>query len=395
MKTRSYECGITLIALVVTVILIMILAGVSISSLTGENGIITRAAQAKKITEAKSEEEALKMIITLSNVEKNTNNQYNVGTKLYDKSIINGNKWNIIVINDTQKQYGTGWNYVEEGTYLNEYGKAKNSWLINYETGEIYKLEKNNYTKLSYESGLAVTDGLVFNVDATNIQDSDSWGEGVNLYGFENNSESMYKGNALKFDGVDDYISIDGNLNVNDEITLEFYGRINNYSTDKWRYVAFMDAYNAKATATNGGCMRLYMLYGDKICANFGYTSCGNSDIWESELSPQNLTTMTEVDLNTDNMFTITYNHKNLTYSVYRNGKLLKKTILANEYWENFIENEIPSIKYFRIGTTTWNGITGFYNGLVYSARIYNKALSDEEVLENYNKTVSYHNLDG
>ena len=40
--------GITLIALVVTIIVLIILAGVSISMLTGQNGILTRAAKAKE-----------------------------------------------------------------------------------------------------------------------------------------------------------------------------------------------------------------------------------------------------------------------------------------------------------------------------------------------------------
>ena len=40
--------GITLIALVVTIIVLIILAGVSISMLTGQNGILTRAAEAKE-----------------------------------------------------------------------------------------------------------------------------------------------------------------------------------------------------------------------------------------------------------------------------------------------------------------------------------------------------------
>ena len=43
--------GITLIALVVTVIVILVLAGVSISMLTGENGILKIAAEAKEKTQ--------------------------------------------------------------------------------------------------------------------------------------------------------------------------------------------------------------------------------------------------------------------------------------------------------------------------------------------------------
>ncbi len=50
--------GITLIALVVTIIVLLILAGVSISMLTGQNGILNRGAEAKqKTTDAQSKEE--------------------------------------------------------------------------------------------------------------------------------------------------------------------------------------------------------------------------------------------------------------------------------------------------------------------------------------------------
>ena len=50
--------GITLIALIITIIVLLILAGVSIAMLTGQNGILTQAQNAKQITEiAKIKEE--------------------------------------------------------------------------------------------------------------------------------------------------------------------------------------------------------------------------------------------------------------------------------------------------------------------------------------------------
>ena len=45
LKNKS---GITLIALVITIIVLLLLAGVAIATLTGENGLIIRAKQAKK-----------------------------------------------------------------------------------------------------------------------------------------------------------------------------------------------------------------------------------------------------------------------------------------------------------------------------------------------------------
>ena len=138
--------------------------------------------------------------------------------------------------------------------------------------------------------------------------------------------------------------------------------------------------------------MRMYS-FSDRICTNFGYESCGNSEIWENEYAKHNLTAYGKFDLNVDTMFTATYSHRDLTYSIYKNGKLLKKAILEASYWEKFKNNEIPRIEHFKIGRTRWNEITGYYNGLIYSVRIYNKSLSPDDVLENYNKAVLYHNL--
>ncbi len=55
--------GITLIVLVITIIVLLILAGVSIAMLTGENGILNQAQEAKKQTEFKSAEEKVKLAI--------------------------------------------------------------------------------------------------------------------------------------------------------------------------------------------------------------------------------------------------------------------------------------------------------------------------------------------
>ena len=53
--------GITLIALVVTIIVLLILAGISITMLTGQNGILNRAQEAKNKTEQAQEDEKEKL----------------------------------------------------------------------------------------------------------------------------------------------------------------------------------------------------------------------------------------------------------------------------------------------------------------------------------------------
>ena len=62
-KLQFNQKGITLIALVITIIVLLILAGVTIATLTGENGILTRAQDAKKDTEIASVKEQAQLDI--------------------------------------------------------------------------------------------------------------------------------------------------------------------------------------------------------------------------------------------------------------------------------------------------------------------------------------------
>ena len=60
-KIEMKEKGITLIALVITIIVLLILAGVTIATLMGNNGILTKAQQAKTETEEAEEDELRKL----------------------------------------------------------------------------------------------------------------------------------------------------------------------------------------------------------------------------------------------------------------------------------------------------------------------------------------------
>ena len=63
MKKRRKEEGITLIALVLTIIVLLILAGVTIAALSGDNGILRRATESKSKTEKESTLERIKLAI--------------------------------------------------------------------------------------------------------------------------------------------------------------------------------------------------------------------------------------------------------------------------------------------------------------------------------------------
>ena len=56
--------GITLIALVITIIVLLILAGVSISTIAGENGILKKAKAAKENTNSSQEKELIDIAVS-------------------------------------------------------------------------------------------------------------------------------------------------------------------------------------------------------------------------------------------------------------------------------------------------------------------------------------------
>ena len=96
---KREEKGITLIALVITIIVLLILAGVAISMLSGENGILKKATEAKTKTEEKSIEEQIKLAV-MSATEAGTTkvDKQKIANELsIEKSSINGDSTDIVL----------------------------------------------------------------------------------------------------------------------------------------------------------------------------------------------------------------------------------------------------------------------------------------------------------
>ena len=99
-KTRSKISGITLIALVITIIVLLILAGVTIGTLTGDNGILNKAQEAKIETEKTEIIEQINLEIIGNKIE----------TENYGDSTITQGK-----LEELLSKYGDI-NYNEDGT---------------------------------------------------------------------------------------------------------------------------------------------------------------------------------------------------------------------------------------------------------------------------------------
>ena len=116
LKKYKSERAITLIALVVTIIILIILAGVSINLVLGDNGIITKAKEAKSIQTKEQEKEAIRLAVAASqmynepvlkiaksNLEKELKNQ--LGNDANISVIENGSNNFTIKMNDTDRTY--------------------------------------------------------------------------------------------------------------------------------------------------------------------------------------------------------------------------------------------------------------------------------------------------
>ena len=128
--------GITLIALVITIIVLLILAGVSIAMLTGENGVLTQANRAK-VTQIEGQvDEEVKLAVQAAKMYAeeqavNTPNGFMASENISANSTgVNGQKTIIQVLETDLK---TGYTITAEGTTItikyvtDDYKKATNN----------------------------------------------------------------------------------------------------------------------------------------------------------------------------------------------------------------------------------------------------------------------------
>ncbi len=119
---QKNQKGITLIALVITIIVLLILAGVTIATLTGENGILTKATDAKEQTEIGDEQEKVKLSA--------------VGALAKD----NGGEIKRSYLNDELTSYigteGTDYTLSESAPFIVTYSDSGRSYIID-ENGNV------------------------------------------------------------------------------------------------------------------------------------------------------------------------------------------------------------------------------------------------------------------
>ena len=161
--------GITLIALVITIIVLLILAGVTIATLTGDNGILKKAGDAKTQTEQAKEDENLKIAIAGSygtdgklNLKDLKDNLENQGID-YDK---NNTGFPLeVIVNGEKKKIDANGNIIGSIQSLKTKGTVFNDTITLEDTyGNQVTIPKG--FKIANDSATDVTGGIVIE-DAT------------------------------------------------------------------------------------------------------------------------------------------------------------------------------------------------------------------------------------
>jgi len=215
------------------------------------------------------------------------------------------------------------------------------------------------------------TDGLVLALDAANpksyVSGSTTWND---LSG-NNNSGSLINGptfssengGSIVFDGVDDYVSISQNINPSN-ITLEFF------------YKASVSSPYEYLISNARDCCGTYNGYELQIVDGVPRFSIWNS----TQVGVNGILTLT------NQIYHLTATYEGSQLKIYQNSIL---TGTAN----SALGIGSPASYNLAIGGMGIN--PAFYNltGNIYVGRVYNRALSASEILQNYNALKSRYNL--
>ena len=243
----------------------------------------------------------------------------------------------------------------------------------------------NSYYSL-WDRTPVVSNGLVLNLDASDINSYYKTGtEWFNIAATSSTIKGTLvngpvfdtaNGGSILFDGVNDYVNLGSNLKFNDsDITYDFWFKVTDNS-DVYREIITIGSSNQ----SNSISLWKYRsgLNSGKVFANISVAGFTQT-MAISQLTGADI-------LNTIVNYTAVFKKESGVYKLYlyRNGVLdASATSNVTSYnmnnWANF-ESRIGS------GSSTYPEL---WKGNIYSGKVYNRALSDIEILQNFNVTKS------
>ena len=273
----------------------------------------------------------------------------------------------------------TNWIYIEK-----QDGESKFNAVLNYEDNKGYYYLCANINNKEYwtQVNKYAKEGLVLHLDginnkgtgdqdritSTTEQNGTTWknlvGETLNgtLKNFSNTTSSGWGEDYLKFDGTNDWVSI-GQINY-PQITIEAVvenSRTNNLLeatyVGNWQSGGYGLVYNSSSTPlrNNRNQFCTYTINNDRQIVDIGR----------------------EIESNKKYILTGSYDGNIIKF--WENGQ--KTETQGNGVIKEPRNNTVIALGTDALGSTS--GLT-FLNGKIYSVRIYNRALTEEEVQQNY-----------
>ena len=218
---KKGEKGITLIALVITIIILLILAAITISALTGDNGILARAADTKLQTEIAKEKEELAVAYNGAKIEK---------------------RGKEIVAEDMNTQFS------KNGTNANARGNSIITVKFT-ESGRIYEIDENGKITESttewkeYEITATMTKLHQYYVDGDMANGYQLKNDGSDCISIESREELKYLSEYTNLNNQTENITfvILNDINLNEGIAFGGDGSITGGTPEEWIPIGEME----------------------------------------------------------------------------------------------------------------------------------------------------------
>ena len=501
-KTKEYS-GITLIALVITIIVLLILAGVSINLVTGENGILEQAQNAslkqkfakykeelelgmfgqvtvageqmKNYIQTLSDEDVDKFVIingALGYIGENTeekeiaeNLEINatmsgsgaeavediqnivnkvitlkdsvtvpaddsmatpsglVGIRLYDKTSQNGDRWRIVIdyndLNQEIGRYGSGNYLLKAGETYNINGENvsfSKDYIVNYKDATMMGLI-DKAVEWSLESTLAVNEGLVLNIDPTNVADG-NW-TGLTKHGdvkYDATSKTLLfnEDSVNNPNGEGGYLETTrSGIDFSEGFTFEIYANLSRMRYDNGSGYSGLGLF-CRMPSLNSSFTNSMRFCGwteeDTICKFYGYSSWKGEgkNLWTEESGSIKANSCGYSE-NEDFYLTFVYRaydaaKEDESYDDYMkengvdkveyyvNGELFGYTYYGSDSYKAGLSTWNNDSCPFYLGVCPWSGVGNLYylKGKVYTTRLYTTSMTPEQVKENMDMTQRY-----
>lgn len=350
------------------------------------------------------------------------------GRKLYSKNSENSTNWAIVIeyTNDNKNEinrYGSGYYYLKAGaSYQNEGNsiRVKHSYIVNPIESSIQIVENETYWDIN--STLGVSQGLVLNLDPTNLKNQE-W-TGIEKHGDVTINEKIMdtgkKATTLYFDGEEDYLELNKTSDFSDGFTFEIFANL-----ERLKYNNGFGGYHdlglfckmPTLNSTYTSSLRFGITGGNTICKFYGSSTwAGNGERLETRPAGDVAYLEGDAGYQANEDFYLTfiyrrYDEKNPQWETkadkveyYINGKLYGYTFYGIESYNEGLKIWNQKESPFFVGVSPWEADANLYymKGNLYTCRLYQHALSEKECLDqegnnyeneiqlNYQKTLKY-----